>query len=302
MSILFNKTYNYLQKPYPTKYFGFLLKLYHFGEEDGFRLSISKGNVVYDFKGNPVSGLGISWSNEELDSALLGAVSDIVFDTKGTSEVSALLDGVQGTDFNQSGIKRVLETVRPPENWRVGEAIGESYISTHRDCLFPWPDARDERKSGSSLPGADLVGFEFESHEARFAFGEVKTSTENQYPPGAFYGRTGLKQQLEDLRDKVDIRDTLVKYLMFRANNATWKDSYVSAFIRYNKSSTDVRLYGILIRDVPHNSEDLRIRVTKLNTNCPEDMRICLLAIYLPQGEIANLSSKIMENRNRGAE
>jgi len=264
-------------------------------------LSVQEGIVTYSFNGSPVSGIGISWSNEELEDALNGSLVDIVFDNRGVTEITALLEGIQGTNFNHSGIQRVLDAVKSPENWRVGEAIGEGYLCSHRSCNFPWPDSRDERKSGSSLPGADLVGFELINDDnVRFAFGEVKTSSELQYPPGALYGRTGLKQQLEDLRDKVEIRDTLVKYLAFRAINASWKNRYVSAYRQYNASCTDVRLYGILVRDVPHNEDDLRVRVTKLSANCPVDMRIHLLAIYLPLGEIANLSNKIMEKRHRG--
>lgn len=264
-------------------------------------MSVQAGTVTYTFEGNLVSGMGVSWSDEEFEDALNGSLVDIVFDSVGTSEVTTLLESIPGTNFDYNGIQRVLDTVRSPENWRVGEAIGEEYLCSHRSCNFPWPDSRDERKAGSSLPGADLVGFELiHDNIVRFAFGEVKTSSELKYPPGAFYGRTGLKQQLEDLRDKVEIRDTLVKYLAFRAINASWKDRFVSAYGHYNSSNTDVRLYGILVRDVPHKEDDLRVRATMLSDNCPEDMRIHLIAIYLPIGEIANLSSKIMAVRHRG--
>jgi hypothetical protein len=264
-------------------------------------LSVQAGTVAYTFEGNLVSGVGVFWSDEEFEDALNGSLVDIVFDSIGTSDVTTLLESILGTDFDYKGIQRVFDTVRSPENWRVGEAIGEEYLCSHRSCSFPWSVSRDERKSGSSLPGADLVGFEHVNDSSvRFAFGEVKTSSEPKYPPGVMYGRTGLKQQLEDLRDKVEIRDTLVKYLAFRAINASWKNTFASAFGHYNSSNTDVRLYGILVRDVPHEGNDLSVRATKLSNNCPEDMRIHLIAIYLPIGEITNLSSKIMAVRHRG--
>jgi len=62
------------------------------------------------------------------------------------------------------------------------------------------------------------------------------------------YGRTGLKQQLEDLRDNVLIRDDLVKYLWYRAVNAPWKDQFLCAYTRYGANDTDVQLFRFLVR------------------------------------------------------
>ena len=186
------------------------------------------------------------------------------------------------------------------ENWRVGEAIAEAYLTNHRSCHFPWPDSRDERKSGSSLPGADLVGFSTDDKGCCLAFGEVKTSSEAKYPPGAMYGRTGLKTQLEDLRDSRVIRDDLLKYLGHRAVQAPWKQSFEAASRRYIRNSSDVLLYGVLIRDVPPHADDLRVRVNGLANDCPDGTRLELLALYLPIGSIDGLGEAILETR-RGA-
>ena len=80
-------------------------------------------------------------------------------------------------------------------------AIAEVYLTDHRSCQFPWPLGRDERKSSSSLPRADLVGFRTDESGNALAFGEVKTSSEANYPPRVMYGETGLRKQLENLRD-----------------------------------------------------------------------------------------------------
>lgn len=168
---------------------------------------ISAGENKYSICDTFVSGNGYSWSFEELESALNNEVSNLLFDTSGNADISSLLSSVVETDFESKELNRVLSDSRQPENWRVGEAIAESYLSNHRLCSFPWPDGRDERKAGSSLPGADLAGFYIDEDDVYFAFGEVKTSSEDSYPPGAMHGRTGLKQQIEDLRDKKQIRD-----------------------------------------------------------------------------------------------
>jgi hypothetical protein len=260
-------------------------------------MTLAAGRVEYTLGATPVTGCGLSWTGTELDTALEGSVAEVLFDDAGANDCAALLESVIGTEFDQSAVKQVLENKNVPEDWRVGEALAEAYLVSHRTCRFPWPDGRDERRSGSSLPGADLVGFQRDGTTDRFAFGEVKTSNEGKYPPGTMYGRTGLKQQIEDLRDNISIRDGLVKYLWYRAVNAPWKAQFLCAYRRYNASNTDVQLFGFLVRDVSPHKDDLRVRVSELGKNCPAVMSIELLAIYLPADNIQTLSQKVMNSR-----
>lgn len=262
-------------------------------------MNLPVGIVRYTLGVTPVTGCGLSWTMDELDTALEGSVAEVVFDDVGTADLTALLESMPDTEFDPSEVKRILSDRRAPENWRVGESLAEAYLVHHRACNFPWPDSRDERKSGSSLPGADLVGFQQDGKTNRFAFGEVKTSSEATYPPGAMHGRTGLKQQIEDLRDEVSIRDDLVKYLGHRVRDAVWKEQFISAFKRYSANNADVQLFGILVRDVPPHEDDLRIRVSKLGTDCPVATSVELLAVYLPDGSIDTLSEKVMNSRKR---
>lgn len=248
----------------------------------------------------PVTGAGLAVSKDELDELLAGPVSAAVFDDAGHEAIEALLEGVADTEFGQESLARLLGDEREPEAWRVGEALAEVYLCAQQYCYFPWPDGRDERKRGSSLPGADLVGFHAEGGTERFAFGEVKTSGERNYPPGATYGRHGLKQQLEDLRDRKSIRDDLVKYLGYRAVSASWQGRYRAAAAVYLRDSCEVRVFGILIRDVPPHEDDLRARVHSLAQDCPRAAAMALFAIYLPNGCIATLGSQVMQYRRNG--
>jgi len=248
-----------------------------------------------------VTGCGFSYSTSELDSALSGPVAEVVFDDSGKIDVKSLLDGIAETDFEKSEVERILSDFRPPENWRVGEPLAETYLVEQKQCFFPWPDGRDERKTGSSLPGADLVGFQSKDGEDYFAFGEVKTSNEEIYPPGAMYGRTGLKKQVEDLKDNIKIKDDLVLYLGYRAKTATWERYYQNAAKNYLRSKTNVRVFGFLVRDVSPNEDDLRVRVEKLSLDQHSDMLIELLAVYLPHNSISTLSNKVMNSRNGSA-
>jgi hypothetical protein len=263
-------------------------------------MTIAAGTTQYQLGTAPVTGCGFSYSAGELDAALSGPVAEIVYDDSGKADIEALLAGVTETDFEKSEVERILSDTKPPEDWRVGEALAESYLVHQKDCFFPWPDGRDERKNGSSLPGADLVGFQSNGTDDFFAFGEVKTSTENKYPPGAMHGRTGLKQQLEDLKDDIKIKDDLVVYLAHRATNASWKFRYQRAAKNYIQSKTNIRVFGFLVRDVKPNHDDLRVRVTKLAENQYADMVIELLALYLPQDSIGCFSNKVVNSRNGG--
>lgn len=263
-------------------------------------MTLAIGTIEYNLGTPPVTGQGLSWSTDELEAALAGPVGEVVFDVTGKADLAGLLSGLSDTEFDQTAVCAILEETTPPENWRVGEAVAESYLAHHCGCHFPWPDGRDERKAGSSLPGADLVGFQNEGDTERFAFGEVKTSSENSYPPGAMHGQTGLKQQLEDLRDKKSLRDGLVKYLGHRASFAPWKDRYQRAAVRYLRDSGDVRIFGVMIRDVAPNQDDLRVRVNKLATNCPANMLLKLIAVYFPDGSISTLSEKVSALRKGG--
>src|SRR5262249_6432705 len=118
-------------------------------------MALAVGRVEYTLGAAPVTGCGLSWTAEELDAALAEPIAAVVFDDVGAADCSALIERVLGTEFDPCAVKRILEGQKIPEEWRVGEALAEAYLISHRVCKFPWPDGRDARKSGSSLPGAD---------------------------------------------------------------------------------------------------------------------------------------------------
>ena len=263
-------------------------------------MSVAVGSVIYNLGSPPCSGVGLIWTRAELNAALDERVAMLLFDDEGKSDIEELIiPDEDETGFATDALKRILSVPEVIEDWRVGEAIAEAYLVDHRDCVFPWPDSRDERKSGSSLPGADLVGFGSDSAGYCFAFGETKTSRGATYPPKVMYGRTGLKKQLEDLRDSESIRDDLLKYLGFRSKGASWRPYFEAAGKRYLVNSSDVMLFGMLVRDVPPNGRDLQARVHTLAKDCPEGTRIEIFAIYLPCGCIDGLGTTALTKRNR---
>jgi hypothetical protein len=252
-------------------------------------MTISAGTVLYKANVLPVEALGISYSDQELDDALSVEVREIVYDVSGRELLAEIIESIEGTGFSDSELKAFLNPEALPEDWRVGEGLAQAYLVAHRGCSFPWPASRDLRNPVSSPAGTDLVGFAEHKSDYFFAFGEVKTSTEQKWPPSLIYGRHGLKQQLEDLRDSTEHKDALVRYLGLHSVNASWIDLFKRAFKRYTSSKTNVAIFGLLIRDVTPNSEDLSARTKSLAKECPQDSRIELIAIYLPSGAIPTL-------------
>lgn len=242
---------------------------------------------------------GMKYSEKQLDEAINGPVKDLLRDTAGISEISDMLSRLVSTEFDQMQIRRLLQVESVPEDWLVGEALAEAYVSDNDNCYFPWPTSRDLKNPGASSAGADLTGFQKTDdrrYPFRFAFGEVKTSNDNKYPPNLMYGRTGLKKQLEGLRDSYTIKQNLILYLGHHATNATWKNMFISATERYLCSEyTDIAIFGVLIRDVSPDKSDLSARASSLAKTCPVSTCITLYALYLPPNAISLLQAKLQK-------
>ena len=103
--------------------------------------------------------------------------------------------------------------------WQVGEAIAETILENSHGVVFPWNHRRDERNPRASLPGADLVGISDEPQGCRLVFGEVKSSSDVNSPPGVVAGRSGMVQQLERLLNDEKLRFSLIKWLFARVDD-----------------------------------------------------------------------------------
>ncbi len=257
---------------------------------------IAQGKKVYAHATPPVIAEGRLFTAAELLVALSDRIPPLIWDEAGAAEIQALLAGVATTDFDGAKLQVALGGRREPEDWQVGEAMAEAYLTDHRNCHFPWPSSRDLRNPAASPAGADLVGFHAHKGSPRFAFGEVKTSTEKRWPPQVVTSRHGLAKQLEELRDSSEIKTHLgIRYMGGRANGSSWIPAYKSAASRYLGNPGDISLFGVLVRDVEHKEEDIKSRATQLAAECPKDTGIELIAMYLPAGEIPNLASHVMK-------
>jgi hypothetical protein len=266
-------------------------------------VTMAAGTEVYNADIAPVMARGASYTDAELDAALSGSVSRILWDDTGTADLQAILTSVVTTDFSDKSVKRILVNRVTPENWRVGEGLAEAFLVEHRACEFPWPSGRDLKNPSASPAGTDLVGFQNTNaaeNAQRFAFGEVKTSEQEAWPPSVMDGRHGLRQQLEDLRDSTNVKDSLVKYLGHHASDTAWLPRYQSAAKRYLVNMGDVSLFGVLVRDVEPKREDVTSRAGALADGCPAETSIELRAMYLPRKTINSLAQRAIAAREGG--
>ena len=94
---------------------------------------------------------------------------------------------------------------------------------------------------------------------------------------------------MKNLRDDTLIRNRLLSYLGYRAKNAQWEDSFKTATRRYLNDQMDVSVFGVLVRDVLPDEQDLKRRVAQLSSGNRVPLRMEAIALYLPNGTIDRL-------------
>lgn len=263
-------------------------------------MSIVSGRIEYQIADTQVIALGISHTDSEMFNALTNEVYDKVYDITGNSElIDSILTGLSDTGFNKDSLMPVFASNDSINDWEIGEAYAQAYLEHNCSSILPWNLSRDIKKPGSSLPGADLVGLRLQDNSSCFLFGEIKTSSDQDYPPNLMYGPTGLKKQLEDLCTEQDTILALVKYLGFRLRNTELWPMYQNAFLKYYTNNNNVYITGVLIRDVGPDEKDLTARAKSLCPYCINGRQINLIAVYLPQEAISRFVPTIVSEHER---
>ena len=57
-------------------------------------MTVAAGEVVYSESAAPCLGIGLTWSNDDLDKAMDGPVAAILFDDKGKADIEGILTGL----------------------------------------------------------------------------------------------------------------------------------------------------------------------------------------------------------------
>lgn len=216
---------------------------------------------------------------EYLQSVVAPRVSDAPYSFE--SDMRSLATTGMATSF----VERLLKALPASKDWEIGEALAECTLVTNemQEIHWPWNSVRDRRTPRASLPGADLVGFCQDDESVLLLFGEVKTSSDENTPPGVMTGSSGMTWQLEQNATRLDIQHALLKWLHARCYSQPLKDLFKKAVVRYLESGgKDLMLVGVLIRDTKPNEADLLGRCEFLAEKLPSPTRIELIAWYLP--------------------
>jgi len=241
------------------------------------------GTEAYRTDVNPIQARGITFSADELEK-VVEAASEVAWDRPGKEELGELLASVASTEFESEGVEAILSSDETSiEDWRAGEAVAQAHLAENIDCFFPWGSRRDLKNPLASPAGAELVGFDRRQNPTRLALGEVKTSRQEQAPPTVVHGEDGLNAQLVAIRDEKTICQNVLRWLGFRAEGAEWVEDYKSAASRFLANPKDVSAFGVLVRTVDPDANDLRLSAEHLAPDTEEPISIGLEAVYVAE-------------------
>lgn len=218
----------------------------------------------------------------------------------GASEFASdeLRAAIESGRLSRENVIRKLGASRPPEDdWRLGETLGREYLHATGDYYFPVPASQDARNQNGSLPGTDYIGFRHVHNETpRFAFGEVKTATQNIRPPSLMFGSTGMVAQLIDLLpDEVGAWDQ-IRYLGSHAIGMPWELEFAEAYRAIDADDLDFDVLGVLVRPrATHEDErkDLSGRCTALSAEIAGMRRGALLiALYVSEKTFGDMRER----------
>lgn len=257
-------------------------------------------DVVYTIQDRQVSWCGIKMiDGDDFNMFMTENVATRLYDKQELAEFEMHSRSLINTGFALESLDAILaaDAREIKDGWVVGEAIAEAFLTQEHNVVWPWNMSRDKRNPRANLPGADLVGFKVEGPRVQFVFGEVKSSSESNSPPGVMKRDRGLTSQLTNLSDDFSLIARLIRWLSCRCKTKPYKDYFDSAIrIFVESGNKKTSLYGILIRDTPPIEKDLRISGQAL-ANTISSPTIChLFAIYLPC-TIANLPHRVTEDR-----
>ena len=182
-------------------------------------------------------------------------------------------------------VERLLSALPTPHGWEIGEALAECALvsDSGREVYWPWNTVRDRRTPRASLPGADLVGFFLRDNAVFLLFGEVKTSSDAHAPPKVMCGASGMTWQLEESAKRLDIMQSLLKWLHARCRTVLYRSFFEEAVKRFLASGgSDLVIVGVLVRDTAPSEADLRSSGIALSTKIASPTRVDLIAWYLP--------------------
>ena len=219
-------------------------------------------------------------SEEECRRYFVRRISTKIAESDAAELLKQHLVELETTGFNLGGLLEQVESSPQAKDWEIGEAFAETVLEDEYEAMFPWSTSFDKRTRKASLPGPDLVGLQ--SHATpRFAFGQVKSSSEGRVPPQVVnYGTDCLRNQMTQLLHVPANQQQLVSWLLVRMRGTEWETAFSEALKRYSEG--DLWLVGVLVSGGrAQNEKDLTSICAKIAHKL-EGAEVHLLGFYLP--------------------
>ncbi len=240
---------------------------------------------------------GIQVAEDEGEALLTTSVKENLADREEQQRFQADLEEVKGS-IEQTGFKAPEELLidiqafnnpvpEDTRSWRIGESIAEVVLEGEYGARFYWNELRDARNPHGNKTGADLVGFIETDGCVLFLFGETKTSSELRRPPQVMTKKDeGMEDQLRELYTNRKKQQILIKYLASKTRSLApgnpFKADYIEALKNYYYPvDCNYQLFGVLVRDIDSDEEDLSHSYARLKTDILEPTGLRLLAVYM---------------------
>jgi hypothetical protein len=236
----------------------------------------------------------VTWSGyhitdlEGFVSFLEGPVRARCEDEAFSESFAEAMRAVLTTGMEAENLEKFLNTTPPSLDWEIGEALAECFLTESPDWQAKWPSnsQRDRRTPRASLPGADLVGFKTSHGDVLLLFGEVKTSSDQNIPPGVMNGRRhGLAYQIETHASPFSAEHlSLLKWLWARCQSPENRNFFEQATRRYLASKgKEILLVGMLMRDTQPDERDVKAKGEGLGGQLTAPTLVEFLAVYSPK-------------------
>lgn len=218
-----------------------------------------------------------------------GRVAGRLKEGDGSEFLRKYLERMPDTGFSLTYLRVEATQSKPPRDWEVGEAFTEAVLEDYFECSFPWPTSRDQREKEGHPTGPDLPGFHvLATKPARFAFGEVKSSSQTtSSPPLVISGVDGkggnktLVGQLRRLLTEALRRQTLISWLGFRATSATGAARFDEALKLYGETGDCLIVGSLVCGNRAESKNDLSEAHEALDSVVAE-RELWLVAFYIP--------------------
>jgi len=223
---------------------------------------------------------GYSISEDDCRSYFVERVSSKVAEFDGVDQLKAYITDMARTGFDIDGLLSQIKELPQLKDWEAGEAFAECVLEDKHEVMFPWETGWDKRVENASLPGPDIIGFQSKK-EPCFAFGEIKSSSEQRVPPkNVNVNSDCLREQIKHLRHMPSARSHLLKWLLLHVKETDWEPVFKEALQRYSEKR--YWLTGMLVSGGRTSTEkDLTSICADIGHSLDEG-EVTLFAYYLP--------------------